>query len=69
NALLIKEPKRYKLPTYTMSTTYIIAKEDYYFVYPTRQSEYEKQYKNSFQHGGISLEEMILPVAILRPKI
>jgi CheY-like chemotaxis protein len=68
NALLIKEPKRYKLPAYTMSTTYIIAKEDYYFVYPTRQSEYEKQYKNSFQHGGISLEEMILPVSILRPK-
>jgi CheY-like chemotaxis protein len=69
DALLIKDPKGYKLPTYTMSTTYIIAKEDYYFVYPTKQSEYERQYKNSFQHGGISLEEMILPVTILRPKI
>jgi len=69
DAMLIKEPKRYKLPVYTMSTTYIIAKGDYYFVYPTRQSEYERQYKNSFQHGGISLEEMILPIAILRPKI
>jgi hypothetical protein len=68
DAVLIKDPRRYKLPVYSMSTTYIIAKEDYYFVYPTRQSEYERQYKNSFQHGGISLEEMILPIAILRPK-
>ena len=67
-ALLIKNPKEYKLPQYTMCTTYIIAKEDYYFVYPTKYSEYEREYKNSFQHGGISLEEMILPVVTLRPK-
>ena len=67
-ALLIKNPKEYKLPSYTMCTTYIIAKEDYYFVYPTKYSEYERQYKNSFQHGGISLEEMVLPVVTLRPK-
>ncbi|MDH4223675.1 MAG: PglZ domain-containing protein, partial [candidate division Zixibacteria bacterium] len=67
-AILIKDPKKYKLPTYTMSTTYIIAKEDYYFVYPSKQSEYERQYRNSFQHGGISLEEMILPIVTLRPK-
>jgi hypothetical protein len=67
-ALLIKNPEEYKLPRYNMCTTYIIAKEDYYFVYPTKYSEYEKEYKNSFQHGGISLEEMILPVITLRPK-
>jgi CheY-like chemotaxis protein len=67
-ALLIKNPKEYKLPSYTMCTTYIIAKEDYYFVYPTKYSEYEREYRNSFQHGGISLEEMILPVVTLRPK-
>jgi CheY-like chemotaxis protein len=67
-ALLIKNPKEYKLPHYTMCTTYIIAKEDFYFVYPTNYSEYEKEYKNSFQHGGISLDEMILPVVTLRPR-
>jgi len=67
-ALLIKDPLQYKLPRYTMSTTYILAKEDFYFVYPTHYSEYEKQYKNSFQHGGISLEEMILPVITMTPK-
>jgi CheY-like chemotaxis protein len=67
-ALLIKDPLQYKLPRYNMSTTYIIAKEDFYFVYPTSYNEYEREYKNSFQHGGISLEEMILPVVTLTPK-
>jgi len=67
-ALLIKNPKDYRLPVYTMSTTYIIAKEDFYFVYPTKLSEYRREYRNTFQHGGISLEEMILPIATLTPK-
>jgi CheY-like chemotaxis protein len=68
DAILIKNPKDYKLPVYGVATTYIIAKEDFYFVYPTHYNEYERQYRNSFQHGGISLEEMILPVAVLKPK-
>ena len=67
-ALFIKDPLQYRLPGYTMSTTYIVAKEDYYFVYPTHYAEYEKEYRNSFQHGGISLEEMILPVVTMTPK-
>jgi CheY-like chemotaxis protein len=67
-ALLIKNPKEYRLPVYSMSTTYIIAKEDFYFVYPTKLSEYRREYRNTFQHGGISLEEMILPLATLKPK-
>ena len=67
-SLLIRQPKEYKLPAYSFNTTYIIAKEDFYFVYPTKFHEYQRQYKNSFQHGGISLEEMILPVAVMRPR-
>jgi CheY-like chemotaxis protein len=67
-ALLIKDPKDFRLPSYGIATTYIIAKEDYYFVYPTNYAEYEKEYRNSFQHGGISLEEMILPVITMTPK-
>jgi CheY-like chemotaxis protein len=67
-ALLIKDPQQYRLPSYGIATTYIFAKEDYYFVYPTRYSEYEKEYRNSFQHGGISLEEMILPVITMTPR-
>ncbi len=67
-AVLVKNPKEYRLPSYTMSTTYIIAKQDYYFIYPTNFHEYQRQFRNSFHHGGISLEEMILPVVVARPK-
>ncbi len=65
---LIKEPARFKLPSDGPSKQYAIAKEDYYFVYPTEFHRYERQYKGSFQHGGISLEEMILPCAVMLPK-
>jgi len=67
-AWLVKDPNDLKLPTWGLATTYIIALEDYYFVYPTKYSEYKRQYQNSFQHGGISLDEMILPVITLKPK-
>ena len=65
---LIKNPKDYRLPMWGLATTYVIAREDYYFVYPTNYSEYRRQYHNSFQHGGISMDEMILPVVTLLPK-
>jgi CheY-like chemotaxis protein len=67
-ALLIKNPDRYRLPSFTIATTYIIAREDYYFVYPNRYHEFQRQFQNSFQHGGISMDEMILPIATLKPK-
>ena len=67
-AFLIKEPARFKLPSDGPSKQYAIAKEDYYFVYPTDFHRYERQYKGSFQHGGISLEEMILPCAVMLPR-
>ena len=47
---------------------YIIAKEEYYFVYPTNYHKYLNYYKDSFQHGGVSMEEIILPVLKLEPK-
>ncbi len=67
-AILIRDPAQYKLPKLNLSTNYIIAKEDYYFVYPTHYHEYLNRYRNSFQHGGVSLEEMILPIVTLNPK-
>ncbi len=67
-ALHIKDPAAYALPADTLNKHYIIAKEDYYFVYPTNFHEYERQYRGSFQHGGISMEEMILPAITLVPK-
>jgi len=66
-AVHIKDPARYRLPADRPSKQYMIAKEDFFFVYPTRFHEYESKYRGSFQHGGISLEEMILPVATLTP--
>lgn len=61
-ALVAKNPLDIRLPNDFLNKNYILAKEDYYFVYPTHFHEYERQYRNSFQHGGISLEEMLLPV-------
>ena len=68
DALLIAEPLAYGLPDLGLGGNYIIAKEDFYFVYPKKFKEYQRQYKDSFQHGGISLEEMILPVVNLEPR-
>ena len=65
---LIKVPSDYRLPSDGPSKQYAIAKEDYYFVYPTEFHRYERQYRGSFQHGGISLEEMILPCAVMLPR-
>ncbi len=67
-ALRIKAPLEYKLPAEGLNKNYIIAKEDFYFVYPTNFHEYERYFKDSFQHGGISLEEMVLPCVTLDPK-
>jgi CheY-like chemotaxis protein len=68
HAMVIKNPEAFKLPADSLNKNYILAEEDYYFVYPTKYHEYERQYKGSFQHGGISLEEMIVPCAILTAK-
>ena len=64
-AIDVKDPKRYGLPARGINTNYLIAKEDYYFVYPTNYHKYLSLYRDSFQHGGVSLEEMILPVVVL----
>ncbi|HET6273900.1 MAG TPA: bifunctional response regulator/alkaline phosphatase family protein [Bacteroidota bacterium] len=67
-AIFVKNPLEFKLPKRGVATNYIIAKEDYYFVYPTDYHKYLNQYRDSFQHGGVSMEEMILPVVKLEPK-
>jgi CheY-like chemotaxis protein len=67
-AVFVKNPGDFMLPKRGVTINYIIAKEDYYFVYPTDYHKYLSQYRDSFQHGGISMEEMILPVITLDPK-
>jgi DNA-binding response OmpR family regulator len=66
--LLIRKPLDFKLPAEGPAKNYILAKENYYFVYPTKFHEYERQYLGTFQHGGISLEEMIIPAVTLTPR-
>ncbi len=68
SAVFVKNPIEFKLPKRGVAVNYIVAKEDYYFVYPTDYHKYLNQYRDSFQHGGISMEEMILPVVKLEPK-
>ncbi|MDZ7765654.1 MAG: bifunctional response regulator/alkaline phosphatase family protein [Melioribacteraceae bacterium] len=68
HAFYVKNPVEYKLPTRSLTVSYIFAKEDYYFVYPTDYHKYLSHYKDTFQHGGISMEEMILPIVTMESK-
>lgn len=63
---VMKNPKDFKLPSHGMGVNYVVALEDYYFVYPTDFHKYLSHYHDTFQHGGISLEEMVLPVITMR---
>ncbi|NQV73033.1 bifunctional response regulator/alkaline phosphatase family protein [bacterium] len=68
HAIFVRNPEEYGLPSDHRSTNFIIAKEDYYFVYPTNYHQYLNKYRDTMQHGGVSLEEMILPVITMKPK-
>ena len=65
---LITDPETYRLPGSAEGKSYILAKEDYYFVYEKQFNVYKELFHGSFQHGGISLEEMILPCVVLEPR-
>tara|TARA_B100000029_G_scaffold514323_1_gene616719 strand:- start:1498 stop:3048 length:1551 start_codon:yes stop_codon:yes gene_type:complete len=67
-ALKIRNPKNYMLPMLDVNTEYIIAKDLNYFIYNNQYHKYVNMYKNSFQHGGISLDEIIVPLIHLKPK-
>lgn len=57
-----------RLPPGGLKRTYVLCREDYFFVYPTKLREYQNRYRDSFLHGGISPDEMILPAALLTPR-
>ena len=61
----VRKPERLFLPKANVSTTYVFAIEDYFFAYPNNYNYYVNYYKDTFQHGGISLEEMIVPFVVL----
>ena len=64
----ITDTESYLLPDHGMNTDYIIAKGGHFFVYPNKYHQFSKKYNNSFQHGGISMEEMIIPIASMKGK-
>ncbi len=64
----MKEPEKFRLPPQSTIENYAITSDNYYLVYPTNFHEYERLYRDSFQHGGISLEEMMCPFVIMRPR-
>lgn len=68
DVLDFRDPKQAGLPRPNVSSTFIFAKEDIFFLYPNNYNYYNNYYKNTFQHGGISLEEMICPVVRLKSK-
>ncbi|MDR0768661.1 MAG: PglZ domain-containing protein [Dysgonamonadaceae bacterium] len=64
----IKEPEAVGLPSPNISTRYIFALNNDFFAYPNNYNYYVQYYKDTFQHGGISMEEMLVPIIILDPK-
>lgn len=68
HAIKISSPAVFGLPRESIVENYIFAKGDYYFVYPTDYNEYKRKFDSTYQHGGVSMEEMILPVSIMIPK-
>ncbi|MEX2566706.1 MAG: bifunctional response regulator/alkaline phosphatase family protein [Cyclobacteriaceae bacterium] len=64
----VKKPDEAKLPKLNISSSYVFAVEDYFFAYPNNYNYYVNFYKDTFQHGGVSLEEMIIPIVHLQPK-
>jgi DNA-binding response OmpR family regulator len=63
----VKKPAEIHLPKSHISSTYIFATNNDYLVYPNNYNQYVNYYRNTFQHGGISLEEMLVPVSVLNP--
>ncbi|GAA0870957.1 PglZ domain-containing protein [Gangjinia marincola] len=66
--LAATNPKKIHLPSINMSSSFIFAKNDYFFAYPNNYNHYVSYYRNTYQHGGVSLEEMIIPFVRLEPK-
>ena len=64
----VKDPRKIGLPTINMTSSYIFAKSDYFLAYVNNFNHYVSYYRNTYQHGGISLEEMIIPCIVLNPK-
>lgn len=68
DVFVIKEPHKAQLPSPNVSTSYVFATEEHFFAYPNNYNYYVSYYKDTFQHGGISMEEMFIPLVTLSPR-
>lgn len=68
DVFVLKNPKEAFLPAPNISTAYIFAKNDSFFAYPNNYNYYVSYYRNTFQHGGISMEEMLIPLVTMQSK-
>lgn len=68
DVLAAKNPSTIHLPSINMSSSFIFAKTDLFFAYPNNYNHYVSYYRNTYQHGGVSLEEMIIPFIVLSPR-
>ncbi len=64
----IRDLSKFRLPEIGYQTNYLLSKNDYYFLYPNEQNKYKIKLSGSFQHGGISMQEMMVPIIIMDPK-
>ena len=62
------DPKTIHLPSINVSSSFIFAKDDFFFAYPNNYNHYVSYFRDTYQHGGVSLEEMIIPFVTLQPK-
>ena len=68
SAIDARDLHSYRLPKIGHQTNYLFAKEDFFFLYPNEQNKYKERLNNSFQHGGVSMEEMLIPIFTMTPK-
>jgi CheY-like chemotaxis protein len=68
DVMVMEDPQQFFLPAANLSSKFIFAKENVYLTYPNNYNHFVKYFKDTYQHGGISLEEMVCPFVRLSPK-
>lgn len=68
DVLEVPKPERFHLPKINVSTSYVFTKGESFFAYPNNYNYYVNYFKDTFQHGGVSMEEMIIPIISLTSK-
>jgi hypothetical protein len=69
DVFVMDNPLEYYLPIQNVSSKYIFAREDMYFVYQNNYTQFANFYRNTYQHGGVSMEEMLIPINTLTTKL